>query len=144
MWKARLVILILAVSLFLIGAHWLNKAPIPKASRSAADIHERLIADYQAFNDAWYDGALPKDTTILYYSSPGYSIGETTQTDDKFEIFINSYYDRDLREAELTEFHEMCHVKVEVIDGPELEDHGPKWVKCMRERAAAGAFDNLW
>ncbi len=120
------------------------------APRHAKDTHqskavrEDLIESYQRFNNGWFNGELPQDTKIEYSDmGPDYPIGLTTQIGDNFSIFINAYDDRNVREAELTEFHEMCHVWV-ATHGDEFEEHGPKWVGCMRGLAAAGAFDDLW
>lgn len=112
-------------------------------------IQQILTSSYQEFNRAWFDNKLPSDTTIVYVSIPTWDkIGNTDRRVNAngsvhFTLFVNAYYDRDVRESEFTELHEMCHIR-ESLDGDEFDSHGPKWQACMLQLAMNGALENLW
>lgn len=112
-------------------------------------IRKQLISDYAAFNDVWFGGELPADTSVSYFPVKNSTeIGEEEEQlipvgKPKFAIFVNAYYDRDAREADFTLMHEMAHVWV-ALHGGAFESHGEKWQNEMRQLADEGAFNNLW
>lgn len=146
--RGLLFLLVLALfAALLIGSipaqHRAVQTPDQEPRWSEAEIRAELVKDYEPLNDAWFDGKLPHDTTVSYNEASGRYIGVTHQVGDHFDIFINSYYDRSVNEAEFTELHEMCHVAV-AVSGYEYEQHGPRWQRCMLRLAQQGAFTELW
>jgi hypothetical protein len=87
----------------------------------------------------WFDGRLPKDVTIGRIYGDSYQ-AYLTKEDGHFVIRFNPRFNIAKGQADLTLFHEACHIK----NWTELEEHGPNWVGCMRDLAARGAFDSLW
>lgn len=117
---------------------------IQSYSKKPYEIQGSLKDDYVHFNNGYFDGKLP-DIPVVYKSVENADIGDTTcqwtsDGDTACSIFVNAYYDRDEREADMTLLHEMCHVAVT----PSFDQHGPVWQNCMHNLANAGAFDNLW
>lgn len=112
--------------------------------KSSVEFQNSLKEDYNTFNNGYFDGKLP-DIPVTYISVENADIGDTKCEwglggATSCRIFINAYYDRDRREADLTLFHEMCHIAT----APSFDAHGPAWQKCMHNLANAGAFDDLW
>lgn len=110
-----------------------------------------LQDDYRHLNDGYFDGSLPQDTVVVV-DDPGTKngyigntdISENPQTKKQiFTIHINPYYNTDLRQAEMTEIHEVCHIAEFDWAGKE-NDHGPYWIGCMRNLAKEGALDSIW
>ena len=118
-----------------------------KAKTSSMELmQEQLVNDFYHFNNGYFDGNLPP-TKISYTYSMNGDIGDSLcDLDDSgivktnCLIIINGYYDRSQREADLTLFHEMCHVATPI----EIPDHGPKWQACMHNLANENAFNDLW
>ena len=139
-WAA--IIFVLGLVIFSAGFQIAKK---DSTSVNEAKIRAELVENFRHFNDGWFDGDLSQNTRIMYYNmGPDFAIGDMTSDGaGQFTIFINSYYDRNPREAEFTEFHEMCHEAI-ALRGNEFEEHGPAWQGCMHRLANAGAFENLW
>lgn len=133
---------------YILPAFLLFLVPAARA-QSHQKIQETLTRSYAEFNTDWFGNKLPSSVSILYVLVPDSKL--IAQTRDRinadgsthFTIFINAYYDRDLREAEFTELHEMCHV-YNSVEGREFEAHGTHWQACMLQLAMNGAFNNLW
>lgn len=111
-------------------------------------IRHLLQQHYDDFNDDWFDGKLPP-ATVLYFSQNntpdiGTEQDQSSPAAPHAMIFVNAYYDRDIREADFTLFHEMCHVWADTYGQPELSPHGSAWQGCMLHLALEGAFSNLW
>lgn len=95
---------------------------------------------YAANNEAYFNGRLPKDTRIVYTTPIPYgAIGDTEST-VPITIYIDSYYNRNMVQADETLLHEQCHVAVPIG----LEAHGPEWQGCMYKLADNRAFEGLW
>jgi SprT-like family protein len=109
------------------------------ASAAAPDL--RLMKFYEDGNRQYFDNKLPHNT-IVSFDTPEHenSAATTAEHDGHFVIRIDPKINNIWQMAEMTEYHEMCHVETFT----ELDEHGPKWQACMHRLANAGAFDNLW
>jgi predicted SprT family Zn-dependent metalloprotease len=59
-------------------------------------------------------------------------------------INMNPDYELTDKIARFTELHEMCHVDLFVTNEYELNQHGPKFQRCMLDKAVKHGFDDLW
>jgi len=96
---------------------------------------------FDEYNQAYFLGALPYDTTVRYGNLNGH-MGETRHEDGRFEIVIDIETNKAENGARLTLLHEECHVETWNLGG--LDIHGRAWETCMHRLADAGAFDHLW
>lgn len=117
---------------------------------------EWLQQQYFYFNRQWFDGQLPKDTTLRWVGDfPSRYRGHLGRTGTwrparnvrhgrilGYYITISRHAERaGLSVLKMTLLHEMAHVKTWRI---RQVDHGRAWQREMHRLASAGAFDKLW
>lgn len=95
---------------------------------------------YEAANDSYFDGKLPKNLIVYDTNMPG-RLGQTSADGSSFRIDINLALNPSPKESRLTLYHEMCHIYTWQAED---DKHGPRWVACMHNLALQGAFDDLW
>jgi SprT-like family len=105
----------------------------------------QLQEDYSRFNSAWFAGGLPVNVIVEYTATPYklHVMGLTDVVDGHFVIYIDPKYHADSKAADMTLFHEICHIRVwdAAVAG---DEHGAPWKACMVQLAEKGAFDGLW
>lgn len=117
--------------------------------RKQPALQQNLQADFEAYNNEYFGGELPTVSVLYIDEGPNADIGDTVCTLSKQSpmictITINSYDDRNEREADLTLFHETCHVYTYQHGTDDFDPHGPHWQACMHQLADEKAFDTLW
>lgn len=111
--------------------------PAPKVS-------VRLTHLYEAYNDSYFDGRLPKNL-IVYVDSAEGNVGLTDRCNgNELCIHLNGYYNNSAPTEELTILHESCHVYVLTAYGEQFDSHGALWQSCMHKLAREGALDSIW
>jgi len=89
----------------------------------------------------WFDGKLPKNVFIgRIYGDKFQAYTLKNKETGQFTILFNTQYNLARSQADINILHESCHIKT----WTEFEEHGPRWVGCMRDLAARGAMDSLW
>jgi hypothetical protein len=95
---------------------------------------------YVASNEAYFDNKLPYAEVHWGDLTAIDDMGLTTRhANGEWVIIIDRRTNPTRRVALMTEFHEICHIKVQ--NDP---DHGPQFQTCMLNLARAGAFAELW
>jgi len=118
----------------------------------------KLIADptalYEAYNEMYFLGALPKGSNHVLISAEEISCGieekcygQTSQISrHQYVIQISPIYNDTLAQEEETMLHEMCHIRV-WESHPDLDAknaHGYEWQSCMVNLADHGAMADIW
>lgn len=99
-----------------------------------------LPAWYAGYNETYFNTTLPKDTKVGYGDAGG-AMAVTRTTDGRhFEIILDRTYNKSARVAHTVLLHEMCHIET----WSEVEEHGHKFIGCMRATYRAGAFQAIW
>lgn len=144
-------------------------APVPELSDNMAQMYatqrdknfqlddEHLKSFYDAYNDEYFDGKLPRDTEVILDPTILAEKNELAETSCTFTgysprgeqlglrctIRISSYLRPIPVVSDEVELHEMCHVSYWARDydseGHPV-DHGTKWRRCMDRLHDAGAF----
>lgn len=98
---------------------------------------------YADSNEDDFLGQLPKNTHVNFGDlSVINDMGMTYKRDDgSFQIVIDRKSNPVLRQAEMTELHEECHI---ATWKEEFDAHGIKFQQCMVDKAVHGAFHDLW
>lgn len=106
-------------------------------------------AFFTAYNNEFFDGKLPA-TTVHFADNlktlQGQDAQEMTYPGNPWRIAIMSESSNNTTEWEELELHGMCHVATDsnTVIGPEFDDHGPRWQKCMIRLADIGAMKGIW
>jgi hypothetical protein len=118
---------------------------------------ELLLARYREFNDAYFQGKLPKDTQIIF-SDDAHGMADTGCTDADGTMGIDcairfkQRYVLAPRHAESTLLHEMCHIKTWTKTQQDSRpagveqvrwDHNKFWRGCMLNLDSQGAFRSI-
>lgn len=128
--------------------------PSPLVSQSPKSNHpdmkgtqEMLQYMEERDNREIYHGALSPVT--IHFQTPlpdecAQDVACTQFVNKHFDIYIDSYYHRDIGAAYLSMLHEECHVYLPwKLDDPP-RGHGPKFQACMHHLADTGKLDFLW
>ncbi len=101
-----------------------------------------LGQQYFADNARYFANKLPDNVLVFYapISQEG-DMGDTSDCGKQICIRLDPDYNKSLRVARMTLFHEECHA---ATLGTELDQHGPRWQACMYRLATVGAFADLW
>lgn len=99
-----------------------------------------LKAFYDTYNASYFGSKLPSNTVVEYGNANG-NMAITMKDGGHFRIIINKTFNPVPRAAHETLLHEMCHVSTWQM---ELDDHGPKFQRCMTKLALEGAMAELW
>lgn len=130
------------VTLGFLAAGWWSIAPrrLPSKHRGTAVVVtlESLNKEEARINKEYFQGKLPK-TTVEWFNADD-SIGLTTCGEDSCNIYLNPKYNLAEVQAEMSLFHETCHVATYTEDF----EHGHKWQGCMHRLAMEGAFESSW
>lgn len=103
-----------------------------------------LQAWYANFNELYFFDQLPKVVEVSWGDLTAQGDMGLTQrrSDGSFLITIDRKTNSTESTAKMTLAHETCHVAVPT--GTELDDHGPRFQKCMVNLATHGAFADIW
>jgi hypothetical protein len=99
---------------------------------------------YDAFNNEYFDGKLPRGIPVFYDSEliPLGYLGNTSCADwnnkETCKIQISPEI-KNNRVSLIILLHESCHVAT----SSEVEEHGPKWHQCMHRLFEAGAYEGI-
>jgi hypothetical protein len=100
----------------------------------------RLQKWYRDANKDYFDNKLSPDTEIVWadlrYKA---AMADTVCNDQGCKMRLNPYVNIAPATAQLTEYHEMCHVATQGVDFM----HGPEFQKCIRMLFDKGALDGL-
>jgi hypothetical protein len=108
--------------------------------QGAEPICRGLKLKYLEYNDAYFDGVLPRNTIVEYGTCPdAQSIACTTHPGDVFKITLVKEYNLAPVQAHVNLLHESCHI----VTWTELEEHGPRWKDCMHRIYQKGAFEGI-
>lgn len=110
-----------------------------------------LRANFEYFNEQWFDNKLPKDVLVHYSDlTVEKEMGVTDlYANGAYVIRIDRKTNPIQKTADFTLLHEMCHVKIGMssdltIGKQGLDTHGPLFQSCMLDLAGRGAFKDLW
>src|SRR5579885_360065 len=114
-----------------------------------------LQNDFDYYNEQYFYGALPNNTKVIWSDLSRYNdmARMDKRPDGSVLISIDPRLNPDLREADMSLLHEMCHEKLELrINVPagytaiesSLDPHGPAHEQCMIDLAERHAFHDLW
>ena len=122
---------------------WSFKEPVHKPTSHADLTDAQLQKWYEGINEEYFWNQLPKNVTVKWGDLAAWGdMGVTLyRPDGSILILIERKLNPAPRVAEITAFHEACHVKTH---GQEFDDHGPKFEACMVHLADQGAFKGLW
>jgi hypothetical protein len=101
------------------------------------NLKQEMEADYVEYNNGWFEGKLPPVSISLTNDDV---MARSVCIRSGCNLQFNYRYNQAVSVAQLSLFHEMCHVATQNED----MEHGPKWHACMKDLAARGAFDNIW
>jgi hypothetical protein len=132
------------IILFVTIAH---EKPVPVRMGATVPTVELLQEEYAEHNQTYFYGTLPKDITIKYTDlDKDGNIGEESEAKSgHFTISLDKKTNPYLVMADLTLYHEECHVyltvnKVSDPTGP----HGEAFQGCMLRLAELGAMNGVW
>jgi hypothetical protein len=93
---------------------------------------------YTSYNETYFNNALPKDTVVDYANHTNGVLAATTSQNGHLRISFNREYASSALVVQVFMLHEMCHVET----WDEIDEHGVRWIGCMRRLEAAGAIDD--
>jgi predicted SprT family Zn-dependent metalloprotease len=101
---------------------------------------------YQYYNAALFNHELPDKIEIDHqlHDDSNMAITECGNVSKICRIDMNPDFEHGYRIRRETLLHEMCHVDVFALNGAELEEHGPRWQRCMHRVADENGFEDLW
>lgn len=96
---------------------------------------------FNAFDDEYFNGRLPKDTVIDYteFDDRWMATTDYWESDQKFHIRLNKKWTAASRVSLETLLHESCHIETWHEDAL----HGSRWRNCMLRLDRVGAFREL-
>ena len=134
--RTRTKILIAIAAGILVHILWTY--PVHSAHSAEQKVLERdLVKFYADANEAYFQGKLYEDPVIIMdpYVREDWMASTEVRIDGQPTIRFNPKYVVGHRTAYLTMLHEMCHVKVGV-----MEEHNNLWRACMLEIDQQDAF----
>jgi hypothetical protein len=104
----------------------------------------QLRAEYDANNDEYFGGKLPKDVIIDWseYNPDFEAATSYNSNQQKFMIKFNEKYVTSAHYTRLLLLHELCHVETWERDKSE-SGHGSPWRACMARIDMDGAFRHI-
>lgn len=122
-----------------------QKPHVTETAKTAEDISlsvEALKSSFDDFNEQYFDGVIPGDTTIEYASME--LMGLTTYERHKIQIYIDQDTKPFPKVVLETLLHEMTHAYLHVKGVQEFDPHGHLFLQKMRDLEDQGAFDDLF
>lgn len=147
--KLALSVLALCASLtWYIPAHYSHSSGpgIEDKSDDYGPTENELNGFYREANRLYFYGGLRSITVNLEYLPDSDFMGRTTpRTDGTFSMTINKKFHPTLKQAEMTELHEMCHEEDLINDRDEgIDSHSNAFQACMKRVAVAGGMSPIW
>lgn len=142
--KTRTKILITVTLAFLtswVFEHFQDPSPQEPSSASFDDLNEHLNHQFEAYNSAYFQDRLPKNTIIDFSETRDLYTSVTERLPDgRYRIAFNKKYVRATTIADIILLHESCHIPT-YDDYDSVEGyHGKEWRACMLELDMQGAF----
>ena len=135
--NSRLLLSILLLYIIIWGLVFSFQGPI--GYKITEESKQDLVSWYNGYNEEYFLNQLP--AARVEWGETG-NMGETFCTGDNCLIVISEKYHPSFREAQLTLFHEMCHIKLR--NTLMFDVHGLKFQECMHTIADQGGFNDLW
>jgi len=140
-----------ALALTIVAAALCAYAESVVAPKKVSWNNDQLVKMFQAQDDEYFGGRLPKNAIVHWQDIPLDSDGTYVMglmhyfpESDSYEIDIDTKTNITMSTAYATLEHEECHVANDV-DGVTQEDpHGPAFQKCMLDLASEGAMKGVW
>lgn len=115
-----------------------NATPHPyKANRHAVTV-KSLSQRYADIDHEYFNDKLLNTSVEMFHNES--LIGQTICDDSSCTILVNPQYNLTEVQADMTLFHETCHVATYKADF----EHGRPWQACMYKLALQGAFEKSW
>ena len=142
--RNKILLSILAGVLWFAGCEGLDRVHPFAADKSDGCItsvsQARLQEWYQDANKDYFDDKLPHDTVIVWANLRyKMAMADTDCNPQGCKIRLDPYVNIAPATAQLSEYHEMCHVATQGVDLM----HGPEFQKCIRMLFDKGALDGL-
>jgi len=127
---------LLTIAMMLVTLYWTTARG---QSESYAPTVEKLRTFYAETNKTYFNNELPQNVRISIFDSKTVMGHTDTDADGTVHIFIDRQSHPIEKEAEMTEAHEMCHLRSE-----SPFDESEEFQACMVDLAKRGAFKGIW